>query len=267
MTSDIDNSLLLQRINEMEQNLLDAINSSRPQASADGLRCPYETRETYKERRKGDVQGPEGMVICPGGFPLELSRVKPDPDAAKAADSFFHSMPPGTQFRAQYPAIGSSSTMTHHNVWRSDAVTFEVAQAQNLPGARVAAAPPQVETPANGTSHGAREHAPSSNGAQEPTPMANGAPNGSQDPTPLFSGEAPPAAAPAELRSAPSAASMSDAITTLIAWARGRYGSALTAQAIMRAAGPGDWRQIAARHNNDWNEVARAIDTNLKVSV
>ena len=104
------------------------------QSSGPQLFCPRETADTYLTRKKGRIQNvPDGTEICDGGHLLELSRKFVSPDARKAADSFFHALPEGTEYYVQGDN-GQVSRMTHHNVWRSNALTFEDAQRQHLPG-------------------------------------------------------------------------------------------------------------------------------------
>ena len=212
------------RLDAFEQHILEELRALRGQAPATALYCPVETVETYAERKGGTVGAAAGRVLCPGGFLLQVSRSNVKPDARQAADDFFHALPAGTSFTATY-AEGQRFTMRHHNVWRSSALTYEQARALELPGLRLVDSSPAGQTP-----------------DQPPAVITPAALPGGAQP-----------AATAE------ATSTSEAVGRLLTWARQRWGHELSDADVMRAAGPGDWDSILARHDGQWKAVARTV--------
>ena len=217
----------LESVSARLDELLAEIRSLRAQAPEAALYCPRETAASYLERKGGRVLGlADDALLCEGGHRLQLSRNHFKNDARKAADDFFHALPDGVSYRAEY-GDEQRFTMRHHNVWRSKALRYEQADALGLPGL------PGPDDPLqrNGS-------------APPPAP-----------PVPLTT------EAPTPISSSPEAA---EAAERLLAWARGRWGAGLTTAEVLRAAGHGDWRAALNRHDGDWRALATTIGRALE---
>ena len=246
---------LHERFDAFADAVLAELRALRAQAPEPALYCPRETVDSYEERKGGRVlDAAPGTLLCPGGFRLQLSRSNVKPDSRQAADDFFHALPEGASFTAQY-GQEQRFTMRHHNVWRSVALSYEQAWVLGLPGLKAegsgVAGTPETTARRNGAS-AVRAHSD-----------LRGAGTDAADSIVTRRVTEPDTASPAAR--GPSATTgaerpaLEEPVERLLGWARKHWGSELSVADVTRAAGGGDWHTILDLHGGDWRAVAATV--------